>query len=139
MIEGTLSPDELPAAWNEGMMRLLGVEVPRDADGVLQDIHWSGGLFGYFPTYAFGNLISAQLWEAMEREIPDLDDAIERGDFGVIREWLGENIHRHGSKFTVSEHLMRLTGQDLSAEPFLKYLKHKLKDTGLLKSGAAAG
>ena len=80
LIEGTLAVADLPAAWNEGMRRLLGVEVPDDAHGVLQDIHWAAGAFGYFPSYALGCLIAAQLWERMESELGSQDDALRRGD-----------------------------------------------------------
>lgn len=132
LIEGTLTVDELPAAWNDGMARLLGVEVTDDASGVLQDVHWGAGLFGYFPTYALGNLMAAQLWERALADLPDLEDAIERGDFAPLRAWLRGHVHRHGRKFASRELLRRISGEELRMEPFLRYLRAKLEDSGVL-------
>ena len=132
LIEGTVSVDDLPAAWDEGMERLLGVEVPTVADGVLQDVHWSTGLFGYFPTYTLGNLIASQLWERIGEDLPDLDERFLRGEFAPLREWLREHVHRHGRKFPPRELLRRITGDDLRVEPFLRYLREKLVDAGTL-------
>jgi carboxypeptidase Taq len=132
LLEGTLSVDELPRAWNDGMQRLLGIEVPSDAEGVLQDTHWGSGLIGYFPTYTLGNLMAAQLWERIEADLPDLDDRFEAGDFAPLREWLREHVHRHGRKFEPGELLQRATGDELRVDPFLRYLRAKLADVGLL-------
>jgi len=132
LTEGTLSVDDLPAAWDDGMRRLLGIEVPTVADGVLQDVHWSAGLFGYFPTYTLGNLIAAQLWDRIGDDLPDLDDQLGRGEFAPLREWLREHVHRHGRKFPPRELLRRITGDDLRVEPFLRYLREKLTDAGVL-------
>ena len=85
LIEGTLSVDELPGAWNEGVRRLLGLEVPDDAQGVLQDVHWGAGLIGYFPTYTLGNLMAAQMWETLRADLPEIDAQLERGDFAPLR------------------------------------------------------
>jgi carboxypeptidase Taq len=124
--------DELPDAWDEGMERLLGVSPPSPADGVLQDVHWGAGLFGYFPTYTIGNLMASQLWERLGADIPDVEQRIETGDFAPVREWLREHVHRHGRKFPPRELLRRVTGSELSAEPFLRYLREKLADAGVL-------
>jgi carboxypeptidase Taq len=132
LTEGSLSVDDLPAAWDEGMHRLLGIDVPNAADGVLQDVHWSAGLLGYFPTYTLGNLIAAQIWERLQDDLPDIDDLLERGDFGPLRDWLREHVHRHGRKFPPRDLLRRATRQDLSVEPFLRYLREKLADSGVL-------
>ena len=132
LTEGTLSVDDLPAAWDEGMLRLLGIEVPGPSEGVLQDVHWSAGLFGYFPTYTLGNLVAAQLWERLTADLADIDELLERGDVAPLREWLREHIHRHGRKFPPRELLRRVTGDDLRAEPFLDYLRAKLADAGVL-------
>jgi carboxypeptidase Taq len=132
LTEGSLSVDELPDAWDEGMERLLGVSPPGPADGVLQDVHWGAGLFGYFPTYTIGNLMASQLWERLSADIPDVEQRIENGDFAPVREWLREHVHRHGRKFPPRELLRRVTGSDLSAEPFLRYLREKLADAGVL-------
>ena len=137
LMEGALEVDELPAAWNDGMHRLLGVEVPDDAHGVLQDIHWAVGSFGYFPTYTVGNLMAAQLWEALRRDIADVDDRLERGDFAPIREWLRENVHRHGRKYAPRELLGKVTGEPLRVDPFIHYLSGKLADVGAVASGGA--
>ena len=128
LIEGKLAVDDLPSAWNEGMRRLLGVEVPDDAQGVLQDVHWGAGLFGYFPTYTLGNLIAAQLWLQVEADLPGIEQQIGRGELAPLREWLGERIHRHGRKFPPRELLQRVTGESLRPEPFLDYLRAKLAD-----------
>ena len=132
LIEGKLAVRDLPAAWNEAMHQTLGVEVPDDVEGVLQDIHWSLGSFGYFPTYTLGNLISAQLWERVTTDLPDVDEQLARGEFGPLRGWLHEHVHRHGRKFPPRELLERVTGQELRLEPFLDYLRAKLRDAGRL-------
>jgi carboxypeptidase Taq len=132
LIEGSLAVDDVPAAWDEGTERLLGLSVPGPNEGVLQDVHWSAGLMGYFPTYALGNLMAAQLWERLADDLGDVDAQLERGDFALVREWLREHVHRHGRKFPPRELLRRVTGQDLRVEPFLRYLRGKLADAGVL-------
>jgi carboxypeptidase Taq len=89
-------------------------------------------MIGYFPTYTIGNLMAAQLWQALAADLPDIDASIAAGDFAPLREWLRENIHRHGRKFTSRELLERITGEELRVEPFLSYLETKLLDAGLL-------
>jgi carboxypeptidase Taq len=132
LTEGSLSVDDLQDAWNEGMERLLGVTVPGPAEGVLQDVHWGAGLFGYFPTYTIGNLMAAQLWERLRADVPDVDEHLASGEFAPVREWLREHVHRHGRKFPPRELLRRVTGQELATEPFLRYLQEKLADSGVL-------
>jgi carboxypeptidase Taq len=132
LMEGTLDVDELPAAWNDGMHRLLGVDVPDDAHGLLQDVHWGAGLIGYFPTYSLGNLMAAQIWESLVAGLGDVGGRLERGDFGPIREWLRDHVHAHGRKLRPPELLRRVTGQEIAVEPFLRYLREKLADTGQL-------
>jgi carboxypeptidase Taq len=128
LFEGTLEADELATAWRERAPSYLGVEVPDDAHGVLQDIHWSGGDFGYFPTYALGNLIAAQLWARIREELPDLDERIAAGDFAPLRDWLREHVHRFGRMFTPVQTLERAIGARLDPEPFLDYLWAKHAD-----------
>ncbi|MCX7750249.1 MAG: carboxypeptidase M32 [Candidatus Bipolaricaulota bacterium] len=125
LVEGRLPVDELPARWNRAMGEYLGVVPPDDARGVLQDVHWSGGMFGYFPSYALGNLYAAQLTEAAAREIPDLWGKVARGEFLPIREWLREKVHRHGQVYLPEELCRRVTGEGLSPEPFLRYVRRK--------------
>jgi carboxypeptidase Taq len=132
LMEGSLAVRDLPAAWNEATDRLLGLPVPTDAEGVLQDTHWGGGLIGYFPTYTIGNLMAAQLWERIEADLEDVADVIERGDLGPLREWLRVNVHHHGRKLYPRELLRRVTGEELRVDPFLGYLRAKLEDAGLL-------
>ncbi len=126
LMEGSLAVDDLPHAWNEGVHRLLELDVPDDATGVLQDVHWGAGLIGYFPTYTLGNLMAAQLWATLCTELPELDAQIERGEFGPLRGWLHERIHVHGRKLPPPELLDRVTGQALAVQPFLDYLRAKL-------------
>jgi carboxypeptidase Taq len=127
MINGTVSLESLPEEWNRRMWELLGVEVPDDRRGVLQDTHWAIGAIGYFPTYALGNLISAQLWEKILAAVPDLEDGFEHGEFDPLREWLREHLHRHGRKFTPAETLERATGaKAIDPEPYVRYLQRKI-------------
>jgi carboxypeptidase Taq len=132
LIEGRIAVVDLPEAWNEAMSRLLGVDVPSDRDGILQDVHWPSGMFGYFPTYTLGNLIAAQLWQQLREDLPDVDEQIEAGSFAPVREWLRTHIHHHGRKFTQRELLRRATRQELDEQPFVDYLSAKLKDAGIL-------
>jgi carboxypeptidase Taq len=110
LMEGSLEVRDLPVAWNARMQEYLGLTPPDDAMGVLQDVHWSIGLIGYFSTYTLGNLISLQLWEVIRRDIPDLDDQIQRGEFVNFLGWLRERIHCHGTKFKPQELVERVTG-----------------------------
>jgi carboxypeptidase Taq len=137
LLEERLEVDDLPVAWADGMRRLLGVEVPDDRNGVLQDVHWAAGHFGYFATYTLGNLMAAQLWEQLRADLPAVDEHLERGEFAPVREWLGEHIHWHGRKYTQRELLRRATGQELSVAPFLAYLEAKLGDAGVLSPAAS--
>ncbi len=129
MLSGDLDLRDLPEAWNLKMREYLGIDVPDDADGVLQDVHWSGGSFGYFPTYALGNVVSLQLWERITNEIPELDEQCSRGEFHTLREWLRDNLHVHGRKFLPKELLHLVLGKEtLDPQPLLRYLDGKVKD-----------
>jgi carboxypeptidase Taq len=126
LIEGTLDSKDLPEAWNEGMRELLGVEVPDDARGVLQDVHWSTGGIGYFSTYALGNVISLQIWAAVREAIPDLDAQMEAGELQTLSTWLRENLYSLGRKFTPKETIERITGSGtIDPQPYLAYLREK--------------
>jgi carboxypeptidase Taq len=127
LIGGTLEPRDLPGAWNERVQTYLGIEVPDDARGVMQDVHWAAGEFGYFPTYSLGNVIAAQLWEAAHTAIPDLDDQIEQGRFMQLREWLREHVHRHGRKYSAAEVVERATGKPIEVGPYVTYLTDKFR------------
>ena len=122
MIEGDLAVADLPGAWRDGVRRLLGIEVPSDALGCLQDIHWGGGSFGYFPSYAVGCLIAAQLWEAMERDIGPRDGDLERGEVTAIQDWLAGRVHRYGRRLDTVPLVMQATGSELEIEPFLRFV-----------------
>jgi len=127
MLAGEFPLEQLPEEWNRRTWEYLGIEVPTDTEGVLQDVHWSGGSIGYFPTYALGNLISAQIWERITADLPDLYDGFEQGEFGPLREWLREHLHRHGRKFSPGETLERVVGTpEIDPEPYVRYLREKL-------------
>jgi carboxypeptidase Taq len=136
---GELAARDLPAAWQEKMTSYLGVTPPTDADGVLQDIHWPSGLIGYFPSYALGNVASAQFFDAVRRAHPDLDEQLCHGRFGALLAWLREHVHRHGRKFFPRDLLVRATGSPLAPEPYLRYLWEKFTDIYGLQSAPAGG
>lgn len=125
LMKGEISLEDLPDIWNSKMEEYLGVTPANDAEGVLQDIHWSIGIFGYFSTYSLGNLIASMLWEKINEDIPDLQSQIEASKFDVLLSWLRENIHVHGSKYEPVDLVKRVTGSDLTAEPYIKYLNTK--------------
>jgi carboxypeptidase Taq len=118
---------DVPGVWNERMKSDLGLDVPDDRRGCLQDIHWSMGSFGYFPTYTFGNLYAGQLWEAISTAIPDLQQSMSRGEFAPLLAWLRDNLHRHGRRYSATELGERLTDQSLGHEPLMRYLENKLR------------
>jgi carboxypeptidase Taq len=128
MVEGTVKVKDLPEIWNAKMDEYLGIVPPNDAKGVLQDIHWSGGTLGYFSTYALGNLISAQLWEKITADIPDLDDQFRKGEFGALLTWLREKLHVYGRKYAPQELVQRVTGSTIDSAPYVRYLQQKFGD-----------
>jgi carboxypeptidase Taq len=125
LMEAKVEVKDLPALWNARMQEYLGVTPPDDARGVLQDIHWSAGYIGYFPTYALGNLVSAQLWEKINQDLPDLSDQIRVGKFEALLAWLRDKVHRHGAKFEPQELVERLTGSKIDPAAYMRYLKAK--------------
>ena len=128
LMEGSLEVKDLPEAWNNRMKEYLGLTPSDDARGVLQDVHWSQGYFGYFSTYALGNLVSAQIWEALQADIPDLEKNISEGEFKPLLTWLREKIHRHGSKFEPQDLIRKVTGTGITPEPYMRYLTAKYSE-----------
>jgi carboxypeptidase Taq len=126
LVEGRLAIRDLPEAWNSRYKEYLGVDVPDDAHGVLQDVHWASGLIGYFPTYALGNLIAGQLFERAEAGMSELDAELAAGQLHGLREWLREHVHRYGAKFSTTELLRREVGGPIAVAPFASYLRRKL-------------
>lgn len=124
LITGALAVKDLPEAWSDKYQSYLGVRPPDDSVGVLQDVHWSNGLFGYFPTYTLGNILAAQLWQAMET-VPGVYEQLEKGRFGALRQWLDDNVYVHGAKFTTQELAQRVTGSPLRIDPYVKYIRRK--------------
>ena len=127
IFSGALAVNDIPGAWNENFEKLLGLKVPDDRRGCLQDVHWSFGLFGYFPTYTLGNLYAAQLWETINEKIPTLQDQMGRGEFGELKTWLNTNIHAHGRRYRSDELCQMLTGKPLSADPLMRHLEGRLR------------
>ena len=125
MVEGKVAVKDLPAIWNAKMEEYLGVTPPNAAKGVLQDVHWSGGMIGYFSTYALGNLISAQLWERINQDIPDLPEQFRQGEFDTLLAWLRKNVHRHGAKFEPQELIQKITGSKIDPAAYVRYLTKK--------------
>jgi carboxypeptidase Taq len=128
MVEGTIAIKDLPGIWNAKMEEYLSITPPNDARGVLQDIHWSGGAIGYFSTYALGNLVSAQLWEKIRKDIRDLDDQICKGNFTELLGWLHKNIHQYGHKYEPQTLMQKVTGSKITPEPYVRYLTKKYSE-----------
>ena len=126
LMRGDLAVKDIPAWWNARMKQDFGLDVPDDRRGCLQDIHWSMGTIGYFPTYLLGSLHAAQMWEVILRDIPGIEAQFERGDFAPLAAWLGEHVHAHGRRFRAGALIERISGKPLSAEPFMAYLEAKL-------------
>lgn len=125
LIQGELKPEDLPETWDAKMQEYLGITPPNDAQGVLQDIHWSSGLVGYFSTYALGNLIACQLWEKIRQDLPDIEQQIGQGSFGELLGWLRRTIHQHGAKYDPMDLLERAVGTGLDSAPYMRYLEAK--------------
>ncbi|HEY2208653.1 MAG TPA: carboxypeptidase M32 [Gaiellaceae bacterium] len=130
MLAGDVTPADLPEAFDAKLRDYLGIEPSGVLDGVLQDVHWADSNFGYFPTYALGSVIGVQLWERAQDELGDLDAEFERGEFGSLREWLRERVHRWGRAFRPPELLERVVGGPLAPEPYLAYLREKVEALG---------
>ena len=125
LIEGQLKVADLPGAWNEKYEEYLGITPPNDSDGVLQDVHWSAGLFGYFPTYTLGNLYAAQFFDQATADIGDLNALFRNGDFAPLRDWLRTHIHQQGRRYSPAELAAQITGRPLSHEGLISQLSTK--------------
>ena len=128
LMQDQLAVRDLPDAWRSLFQQYVGTVPPDDTHGVLQDVHWSAGLIGYFPSYALGNMIGAQLWERLNSDIPDLAGQIRRGDFSGWRGWLHEHIHKFGAMFEPQELIQRTTGSKIDPAPYLRYLSQKYNE-----------
>lgn len=124
-MDGSLKARELPEYWKTKMQEYLGIIPHNDSEGCLQDIHWASALFGYFPTYALGNLYAAELFNAIQKSFPDLDKRLENGDYHFLKDWLGKHVHEHGRRYTPERLIERATGQKVTASTFIAYLKKK--------------
>ncbi|UCD95970.1 MAG: carboxypeptidase M32 [Candidatus Bathyarchaeota archaeon] len=125
LIPGKIAVKDLPEIWNQKYKEYLGVDIENDQEGVLQDIHWAGGGFGYFPTYALGNIISGQLLQTMEKSIPDWKTQISQGNFGNVKNWLVKNVHEHGDLYDPAILVKKITGEEMNFKPYLGYLENK--------------
>ncbi len=125
LLDGSLSVADAPAAWNDKSREYLGITPPSDTLGILQDVHWSGGMMGYFPTYTLGNILSVALYDTAVRAHPTIPDEIEQGRFDTLRGWMTEHIYRHGQKFEPKELVLRATGEPLQSRSYLNYLTTK--------------
>ena len=125
LFAGDVAVRDLPAAWRAASKELVGLEPASDREGVLQDVHWSDGSFGYFPSYCLGNMIAAQLWACVQRQRPAIEEDFARGDFAWLLGWLRENIHAHGRRFSALELVQRVTGEELSPRHLVAYLRER--------------
>jgi carboxypeptidase Taq len=125
LFDGSLQVKDLPDEWNRLSGEILGLTPKNDAEGVLQDIHWAYGSFGYFPSYCLGNMMAAQLWYKVLEEIPGLPENFARGDFSTLLDWLRSQVHRHGKRYDTDELVLKGTGQPLSPHSLLRYLRER--------------
>lgn len=128
LMEGSLAVKDAREAWNEKFKAYLGIVPPDDAHGILQDVHWSFGGLGYFPTYALGNLVSVQIWERMKQDVPDIDEQLEKARFDGLLGWLREHVHIFGAKYEPQELMVKVTGSKITPEPYMGYLETKFKE-----------
>jgi carboxypeptidase Taq len=128
LIEGQMTPNKIPEAWNDRMRTYLGLTPPTDTEGCLQDIHWSHGSFGYFPTYTLGNLYAAQFFSAAHRDIPNLSEQLAKGRLRLLKDWLNREVHHRGKSETPDQIVQRVTGEPLNPRYFTEYLWEKFTD-----------
>jgi carboxypeptidase Taq len=125
LIPGKIEVEELPEIWNEKYKEYLGVEIENDSEGVMQDTHWAGGSFGYFPTYALGNICDGQFLVAMEHDLPNCREELKKGNFHIIKSWLAENIHRYGALYDPEDLMKKVTNEEINPNHYLEYLNNK--------------
>ena len=128
LLAGDLDVEEVPAVWNDKMEEYLGVRPDADGEGCLQDIHWSHGSFGYFPTYSLGSVLAAQLYDAAVSDIGDLDSQVRSGEFDALHQWLTDNVHSHGQRYTTDDLIEEATGEPFTADHFIEYAETKFGD-----------
>jgi len=128
LFSGELTVDELPETWRIRMEELLGVRPETDSEGVLQDVHWSSGYFGYFPSYALGNCYGLQFWNKLQEDLPGVENAISQGKFEDLHAWLRDAIHAWGRRLDPPDLLRQVTGESLSVFPFLNYIESKFSE-----------
>jgi carboxypeptidase Taq len=133
IINGDVDVNDIPKLWNEKMQEYFGITPQDDSEGVMQDVHWSFGGFGYFPSYAMGNLYGAQIMEQAEKDIPDLWEKVKKGEFLVLKEWLNKKVHQHGRYYDPEDLIKVITGESLSPDPFMNYLEAKYSEIYNLK------
>ncbi len=125
LFSGELAVAELPEVWNNASEEIIGIRPQNVSEGCLQDVHWSGGAFGYFPSYCLGNMIAAQIWYRIKEDYPDMEEDFARGEFGRLLNWLRENVHHKGRQYNTLELTRRVTGQELSPQGLIRYLKER--------------
>lgn len=128
LFAGKITVDELPQVWNESYREYLGVDIKDDSEGLMQDTHWASGLYGYFPSYALGNIYSGQILTSMEMDLEGWRDPISKGDFRNIKKWLVKNVHSYGKLYDPSDLIQVITGKELSVDPYLNYLHKKYSE-----------
>jgi carboxypeptidase Taq len=128
LLERQVAVADLPALWNSKMEEYLGIRPRNDVEGVMQDVHWSSGMLGYFPTYSLGNLLAAQFYNQAVADLPGIPAQIEQGEFGALLGWMRDKIHSQGAKYTPAELVERVTGGPIRTEPFLAYIRAKYAD-----------
>jgi carboxypeptidase Taq len=138
LLSGELAVRDLPEAWNAGMEQRLGIRPANDMEGCLQDIHWAVGSFGYFPSYALGAVIAAQLYDSMRADVPALDEQLARGEFSGLLDWLRTNVYSLGSKMLVQDLLKGATGKPLQATSFIRYVEAKYLESAENAENSAA-
>jgi len=124
LFEGKIEVEELPKIWNEKIKSYLGIDVPSNAKGVLQDVHWAGGMFGYFPSYSLGNAYASQIVEVLKKEL-GLNSLLEKGDFESINSWVEKKVHNKGLLLDPNDLIRSICGEELNPQPFIDYLKEK--------------